>query len=71
MTPEEALQKAKEVCGSATELSRRIGVTIQAISQWKVAPPKRALEIERATDGQVTKEQLCPTMYPQENSEAA
>jgi DNA-binding transcriptional regulator YdaS (Cro superfamily) len=71
MTPEEALQKAKEVCGSATELGRRIGVTVQAIGQWKVAPAKRALAIERATEGQVPKEQLCPDMYPQENSEAA
>lgn len=71
MTPEEALQKAVKVCGTATELSRRIGLTVQAISQWKVAPPKRALAIEKATEGQVTRFELCPEMYPQESSEAA
>lgn len=71
MTPEEALQKAVVECGTAAELSRRIGVTAQAINQWKVAPPLRVLEIERATDGKVSRHQLRPDMYPTEQSEAA
>lgn len=71
MTPEEALQKAIDACGTATELASRLGVTIQAISQWKVAPPMRALEIEKATKGQVTRFDLCPKMYPREKNGVA
>jgi DNA-binding transcriptional regulator YdaS (Cro superfamily) len=66
MTPEAALQKAVEICGGEAELARRIGITVQAVNQWKVAPPRRVLQIEEATGGQVTKEQLCPDMYPQQ-----
>lgn len=66
MTPEEALQKAVTVCGNQTELSRRIGVTIQAVNQWRVAPPLRVLDIERATGGEVSRHELRPDLYPAE-----
>jgi DNA-binding transcriptional regulator YdaS (Cro superfamily) len=36
-----------------------------------VAPPLRVLEIERATEGKVTRHQLRPDMYPAEQNEAA
>jgi DNA-binding transcriptional regulator YdaS (Cro superfamily) len=71
MTPEEALKKAVEACGSEAELARRIGLTAQAINQWTVAPVRRVLEIEKATDGQVSRQQLCPDMYPAEQTERA
>lgn len=66
MTPEEALQKAIAACDGKAELARRIGVTGQAVNQWKVAPPLRALEIERATEGKITRHELRPDLYPAE-----
>lgn len=71
MTPEEALQKAIKACGTEAELARRIGLTAQAINQWKVAPPLRVLEIENATQGKVSRHQLRPDLYPEESEAAA
>lgn len=67
MTPHEALRLAVEKCGSEAELARRIGVTGQAINQWKVAPPLRVLDIERASG--VSRHLLRPDLYPIESSE--
>lgn len=71
MTQEEALEKAVKACGGPAELARRFGVTVQAVSQWKVAPSLRVLAIEEATGGEVSRHDLRPDLYPQENSEAA
>lgn len=70
MTPEAALKKAVEACGTEAELARRIGVTGQAINQWKVAPPRRVLAIEAATNGAVSRHDLCPAMYPRQEAAA-
>lgn len=46
------LERAIEACGSPAELARRLGITAQAISQWrkdKAVPPGRALEVSNIT----------------------
>lgn len=63
MTQEEALLKAIEACTSAAELARRLGVTDQAINQWKVAPAARVIDIETATGKKVTRFQLRPDIF--------
>lgn len=50
---------------SQAELARRLGVPYQYI--WRVlngkrVSPKRALEIERASDGQITRHMLLPDL---------
>lgn len=75
MTEREALQKAIEVVGSQTELARRctdigpkqyqqghVGYWLRA---GRVSPPA-AIVIEKATDGQVTRHDLRPDLYPRE-----
>ncbi len=37
--------------GSKTALAKALGIEPQAIYQWKSVPPRRALEIEKLTDG--------------------
>lgn len=69
MSPAEALRKAINICGSEAELARRVGVTGQAVNQWDVAPHRRAIEIEKATGGQVSRHDLCPDLYPPEANE--
>ena len=34
MTPAKALEKAIEICGSQTELAKRIGMSQQLVSYW-------------------------------------
>ena len=50
--------------GSQRGLADKIGITPVLISQWANAsrpvPPERCVEIERATDGQVTRKDLRP-----------
>jgi DNA-binding transcriptional regulator YdaS (Cro superfamily) len=70
-----ALQKAIEHFGSQVALAAALGVQPQAITNWKSGgvPLKRCREIERATQGAVTAEDLCPDVFgePAEHDAAA
>lgn len=48
------LQKTLEHVGGQSALAKRLGIRQQSVQQWKKIPPKRALEIEKITDGAVT-----------------
>ena len=73
-----AIQRAVNACSGNAELARNrgqaelariLGVTPQAVQQWVaagVAPPKRAIGIENATGGKVTRHDLAPEFYPHE-----
>lgn len=56
------LEKAISAAGSSKELARRVGVTPQAVSQWKIVPYNRVLAVERATG--VHRSLLRPDLYP-------
>lgn len=62
MTSSAALRRAIVAAGSATRLARAIGVTAQAISQWREVPPRRVLAVERVTG--VPRHELRPDLYP-------
>lgn len=57
-----ALQEAIRKAGSVGKLAAAIGVTSQAVSQWKKPPPTRVLEITRVTG--VPPWMLRPDIYP-------
>lgn len=57
-----ALARAIEAAGTSHELSRRLGLTPQALSQWERVPPLRVLDVERATG--VPRHHLRPDVYP-------
>lgn len=59
-----ALRRAIEIVGKPTDLARLVGVTPQALSQWKRVPPMRVLQVEAATGGRVTRHELRPDIYP-------
>ena len=61
---DEALERAIGAAGGTKELARRIGITPQAVSQWKRCPAQRAIDVERATGGEVRRQDLRPDFYP-------
>ncbi len=63
-TQEEALHRAIDLAGGVRALARRLGITPQAISQWKRVPAARVLAVERATSGTVARTMLRPDLYP-------
>lgn len=60
----DALAEAVDNVGSSKELARLIGVTPQAISQWKAVPANRVIAVEKATG--VHRSKLRPDLYPVE-----
>ena len=67
---DEALSQAIEKAGGAVALARRLGITSQAISQWRRVPPLRVLEVEEATGRRVSRHELRPDIYPLEQVSA-
>jgi DNA-binding transcriptional regulator YdaS (Cro superfamily) len=52
--------------GGITPLARRLGVSPQAVAQWKLVPLRRVVEVEIATG--VPRERLRPDFYRQEKT---
>jgi len=67
MNNSNALKKAVTVFGSQAALAKAIGVSPMTITQWKARgiPAERCLDIERATDGKVTRLDLRPDLFGQ------
>lgn len=59
---DDALQRAIDLVG-VNELARRIGVSSQAISQWRRCPPGRVVAVEQATGGTIRRQELRPELY--------
>lgn len=61
------LERAIKVCGSQTALAAQIGVKQQHVWNWlnrdKRLTAERAIQIERATKGQVTRQELRPDIF--------
>jgi DNA-binding transcriptional regulator YdaS (Cro superfamily) len=64
MTPAEAVEKAAKMLGSQAALAAQLGVEPPTVNQWttgrRPVPAPRAIEIEQATNGGVSRHDLCP-----------
>jgi DNA-binding transcriptional regulator YdaS (Cro superfamily) len=74
LTPRKALERAVKICGSQSELARRLGGKIkqQHIHYWleNGLSPVQAIPIEQAVNGAVTRHELRPDVFG-EKAEAA
>src|ERR1700753_3767983 len=61
---DDALERAIIQVGGVAALARAINVTPQAVSQWDRVPAERALAVEKATDGRISRHELRPELYP-------
>lgn len=57
-----ALALAIEARGGPGRLSKDLGVSSQAVSQWEYVPAQRVLDVERASG--VSRHMLRPDLYP-------
>lgn len=55
-----------EAAGGAAALARHLGITSQAISQWSRIPSDRVIPIERLLGGRLTRHDMRPDLYPQD-----
>jgi DNA-binding transcriptional regulator YdaS (Cro superfamily) len=63
-----SLTRAISLKGSAKALAAAIGVSPQALSQWRRVPVERVLDVERVTG--VPRHELRPDIYPVEPAPA-
>jgi len=61
----QALLRAISYYGSQASLARAIGVSAMSVSLWlkNGLPVSRAIEIESATGGEITREELLPEIF--------
>ncbi|SHF04513.1 DNA-binding transcriptional regulator YdaS, prophage-encoded, Cro superfamily [Kaistia soli DSM 19436] len=57
-----AISLAIQAVGSAKALAEQLGISLQAVSQWKCIPSGRVLAVERVTG--VPRHVLRPDIYP-------
>lgn len=61
-----SIETAIEIAGSQSELARRLGITLQRLSNWRSRgiPFDQVIRVAQAVDFQVTPHQLNPDLYP-------
>lgn len=59
-----ALKRAIVAGGGTVAVSRRLGVSHQAVGRWEICPVRRALELEQITG--VSRYELRPDFYPRD-----
>jgi DNA-binding transcriptional regulator YdaS (Cro superfamily) len=67
MSKTSAIERACVAVGGQVKLAEMLGVTPQAVNQWvarSTVPPDRALAVEAATGGLISRYELRPDLYP-------
>lgn len=66
-SPEEsiALERVEKKVGGRRQLAERLGIEVSAVQQWhgNGIPADRVLELEAATEGEVTRHDLRPDLF--------
>lgn len=65
----QALERALDRAGGVAKLAEALGITSQAISQWRQVPHERVLAVEKITG--IPRYELRPDLYPRDTKEPA
>lgn len=69
-TPFHAIERAVKIAGGYTALAKLLGLFPGTVHHWlwrnQQVSATYALAVEKAVDGQVTRHQLRPDLYPEE-----
>jgi DNA-binding transcriptional regulator YdaS (Cro superfamily) len=68
-TEKRALEQAINIVGGQTALAKKLGVRQQTVFVWlkNGLPVRRVLQVEQATNRQISRYQLKPSFYPLDN----
>jgi DNA-binding transcriptional regulator YdaS (Cro superfamily) len=64
------VEKAIAAAGSLAELAKRTGLAYQSIQQFRKTgrvPAEHVLKFEAATEGEITRHEFRPDIYPRPN----
>ena len=68
----EAIKKAIQIAGGATQLAHKLGVSYQTVLTWKNArssvSPTNCVKIEKVTEGAVSRREILPE-FPWDETE--
>lgn len=70
MKPITAVKLAVDAAGGPAKVAAAFGITSQAVSQWVQCPDRRAIALERLCESKVTRHDLRPDLYPQDEAAA-
>lgn len=65
------IEKAVSIVGGQTALAAKLKIRPQAVQQWVAAgsvPVRRVIAIEQATNGEVSRHELRPDIYPEDHA---
>lgn len=68
LTPEAALTAAVKKAGSFSALARLLGITPQAVQQWRVVPPNKVLQVSQHCG--ISCHELRPDIFGQASAQA-
>lgn len=64
---ETPIERVFRLLGSQRALAKKLGVSDEAVRRYYTrVPAERVLQVEAAVDGQVTRHELRPDLYPPE-----
>ncbi|MEG3641275.1 transcriptional regulator [Magnetococcus sp. PR-3] len=58
-----ALRRAIRVSGGGSVVAKSLGISPSAVSQWQRCPAERVLEVERLSQGRVSRYLLRPDVF--------
>lgn len=64
------LLEAIRLAGGPAAVGAALDITREAVQQWKRCPAERVIQLERLIEGQITRQELRPDLYPPENAAA-
>ena len=71
MARDPKLLDAIRFAGGAARVGVALGISREAVQQWRRCPAERVLQLEKLIEGQITRQELRPDLYPADSTPEA